>query len=259
MKPTIMSFSIRSSFRWLVLLVAAVAACNGEREPASTPAPTPDSGAVAAPPADTVAPPAPADTGMLDQSAVTISPGGLPDSVRKYEVKSAVVEYWNSWLDRRQTLYVDKYGAHEAYYTEANPGSTGPAPPYDVSIYADGWRYDYSTQTRTGTRQQKELASGPLLGVVQDVWALPEQFQEEFKLKKLGRKKLAGKVATGYSFEFNGVTTVWLWKGIPLLVEMQRGVQGGGTATITFEARHIETNVAVPAEKFKVPAGITLR
>ncbi len=240
------------------LAALIVAGCGGTKEPVPTPE------AASAPPAATATPSADSPamhspgvgTSVPADSLVNISPGGLPDSVRKYEVRSAIVEYWNSWLDRRQVLYVDEYGAREAFYTAPELGGGGAAPPYDVSVYADGWRYDYSTITRAGTRQEKELASGPLLGVVQDVWALPEPSQEQFGLKRLGRKKIAGKDAIGYSFQFNGTTTVWLWKGLPLHVEMVRGVQGGGMATITFDARRIEANVAVPAEKFQVPPDI---
>lgn len=242
----------------LIFLAAILTGCRNREEPAHTPAtvstpasPVPDSAASSV----TVD----SSQSLVDDAQVTISPGGLPDSLRKYEIESAIVEYWNSWLNRRQTLYIDDFGSKEAYYTAPEMGGASPAPPYDVSIQADGWRYDYSSTAGIGQSQRKDVASGPLLGVVQDVWSLPENLQQEFALRKLGRKKLLGKDAIGYAFNYNGRTEVWLWKGIPLSMEIVRQVEQGGEAVIGFEATSIRTDMEIPAEKFQVPATIALK
>lgn len=244
--------------RLLVLLFLAVVAagCGRREEVPATPAPPPP------------AAPAPASTdtassdnaqGIIGESDMKISPGGLPDTLRKYEIETAVVEYWNSWMNRRQVLYIDEYGAKEAYYTQPGEGGSVPDPPYDVSIQANGWRFDYNSTSLIGQAQQKDIASGPLLGVVQDVWTLPPDMQKQFNLRKLGTKKMLGRNATGYQFEFNGKTTVWLWNGVPLFVEFVRMVNGGGTAVITFEAVNIQTGAGIPPEKFKVPANVRVK
>ena len=95
--------------------------------------------------------------------------------------------------------------------------------------------FDYEIEEDEATlRQMIEADGGRIIGT------------ETF----LGRKCLVVETVED-DYDYGTITTkMWLYKGMPLKVVSDH---------MRMEVTHLEENVSIPAERFKVPAGITMR
>lgn len=177
-----------------------------------------------------------------DSQAVVLS---TTEPIRKYNVRSGVVQYSNSRLGAMQTYFFDDYGAREAVYIDSGTTDSLRAP-FDVSIYADGWRYDYNTRDSAGIAKFQPNARGPLLGAVVDLRTV--------QLSPLGRRAVAGLSATGVRYSARGDVSIWMWKGLPLRIE-QRLSSGD---TIVIEAQSVEVDDTVGIAPFVIPKQIAI-
>jgi hypothetical protein len=171
-----------------------------------------------------------------DTQTVTLQMG---NPIRKYGVRSGVVEYVNARLGRRQTLYFDNGGADEAVYLAAGDDSVDV--PFDVSIYTGTWRFDYNSRTRTGIAKQQPNAPGAMLGLLPDLREVP--------ITPIESRTIAGQRASGISYG-EPPARAWMYKGIPLRIE--RPVRGGAD-TLVIEAVSITLDEKIPAGRFQVP------
>jgi hypothetical protein len=176
-----------------------------------------------------------------DSEKVTLEVGA---PLRKYGVASAIVEYRNERLGRRQTLYFDHGGAEEAVYLESGDDSVGV--PFDVSIYTGTWRFDYNRSERKGIAKQQPNERGPVLGLIPD--------PRTVSLTPLEPRTIAGRRASGIAFGAPQ-TRAWLWKGIPLRIE--RPIRGGAD-TLVLEAASIRVDEKIPPERFQVPEDVDI-
>jgi len=97
--------------------------------------------------------------------------------------------------------------------------------------------FDYEIQEDEATlRQMIEADGGRVIGT------------ETF----LGRNCLVVEtIEEDYDYDDEVITTkVWLYKGLPLKMVSDN---------MTMEVTHLEENVSIPAERFKVPAGVKMR
>lgn len=178
---------------------------------------------------------------LIDSQRTTLT---VAEPIRKYGVRSGVVEYVNRKLGGQQTFYFDDFGASEAIYLERGTDSTDI--PFDVSIYAGTWRIDFNRSDRSGIAKQQPNAPGPALGLLPDLRTV--------SMTPLEPRTIAGYRATGITFG-SPPTNAWMHKGIPLRVE--RPIRNGAD-TLILEAVSVRIDEKVPAARFTVPKEIDI-
>jgi hypothetical protein len=172
---------------------------------------------------------------------------------KHYEVKSGIIEMKNSMMDgMKQTLYFDDYGAKQATYTSMEMMRQKSE---NVQIMNDGWSFSYDAKTKKGTKMKipdNAFSGGSAVPSPAD---LTDEMKQKYNYKELEDREILGKSAKGYSMSAMGMDVkVWTWNNVPLYLEMSTG-QG---KPIIMEATSIQTDVTIPADKFKVPKGVVL-
>lgn len=179
------------------------------------------------------------------------------DTTRKYGVRSGIVLYKalssDSTINETDTFYFDDYGAKEAMYAPDFRGHDGKSINL-VTMYADGWMRQYDALAKKGEQFKRPMHSGPLNGSIPDHWNEPRKHWKMWEVEELEPRRILGKETKGYSFKDPGLTKVWLWEGIPLYME---GTDVVGITT-RGEVVSLQTDIAVPAERFTVPEGIEM-
>ncbi len=195
-------------------------------------------------------------------SAVEPSSSSTP---RRYELQSGIVTYEPMVLmgiKSVTTLYFDDYGRREARESVTDSNIMGMKShekkvditdgdfmiSYEAEKIVNGKDETSKVATKTDLRKFKEMAMkmGAEIG---------EQMKKDFDYREEGSEVIAGVTGTKYSVSLNreqkdqrvyGV----LYKKIALKTQM---------GAITVKAATIEENVAVPATKFEVPTGYTIK
>jgi len=203
-------------------------------------------------------------TGAPHDSSGTRTPARsvdtIPESQRKYDVRSGIVEYRNSDGDVVQTLYFDDYGTREALYTVPGPGHDSTGWPFNVLVHADGIRYGYNPGAPSGRSSHIETGFDALLGTVPYVSGDPKHVSGVKGVKELGEKEILGKMAVGYSYSAYGEKiTVWSWNRIPLSIRVSWGDEDPESPPQTVEATSVQVEVEIPAEKLTVPAEVNFQ
>jgi len=195
-------------------------------------------------------------------SAVESSASSTP---RRYDLQSGIVTYEPMvimGIKSETTLYFDDYGRREARETVTDSNMMGMKShekkvditdgdfmiSYEAEKIVNGKDETSKVATKTDIRQFKEMA-------MQMGAAIGEQMKKDFDYREEGTEVIAGVTGTKYSVSLNkenkdqrvyGV----LYKKIALKTQM---------GTITVKAAKIEENASVPATKFEVPAGYTIK
>jgi len=190
-----------------------------------------------------------------DSSAQPVPPpvAQPAEPVHKYGVRSGIVVYDNSLTNGQEKLYFDDYGAHEAYYSA--PAKSG-ASARIVTLYFDGWRYQYDVDNKIGEKRQMSMPTGPIVGAIPDVWNKPKEAWSAFNVHELEPRTFLGHEAKGYSFDYNGSNKVWLWEGIPMFLQMK--TEGGSGDVPTLKAASVRTDVELPYYAFVIPNDVRL-
>ena len=94
--------------------------------------------------------------------------------------------------------------------------------------------------------------------MVRIFWRILSCQKEKYKYQELGEEDFLDRPCKKISLELTEMgqtflSTLWLWKGIPLKTEAQVGGM-----TVIEEAIDIQENTEIPAEKFTIPEGFTL-
>lgn len=162
---------------------------------------------------------------------------------RKYEVKSGVIEY--RYPNMSRTLWFDDYGAREATLATVEGASV-------KTIRSGGFEYAIDVEGKTATRTKAKTYNPE----VPDPATLSASEKEGLKLATLPDKTVAGKVCKGLSFVREDMTVkAWQWKRITLYSET---LMDGAKDPLVREVSRIETDVALPAGVFDVPADYTI-
>lgn len=198
-----------------------------------------------------------------DSKPAEASSGTMPN---RYGLKSAIVHYEPTiimGIKTEQTLYFDDYGKREAKETVSESDIMGMksrehkmeitdgdyAISYEIEKILNGKDETSKEATKTNMKGLNEMAMA--MGQSLD----PEQMKKNFDYREEGSEQIAGVTGTKYSIALNkekpdarvyGV----IYKNIALKSEM---------AGISIKASKIEENVSVPAEKFQIPAGYTVK
>ncbi len=173
------------------------------------------------------------------------------ETTGKYELETGIIEYKSSMMgfDATQTLYFDSYGQRES--TETHMEVMG-MKTHTITIVKDGIIYTYEPEKKTGT--QVSATGGP---VQINFRELTDELREKMNIREEGTETVLGRPCTKYSVDdlsMNMKGYYWIWKGIPLKMDVDLGM-----SKMVMEALSMEENADIPAERFEVPAGITMQ
>ncbi len=169
----------------------------------------------------------------------------------KYEIKSGIVEYKTQTMGTNvvQTLYFDDYGAKEA--NEIAMEIAG-IKSNTRSITKDDYMYNLDLTTKTGTKTKTFATSDADINFSE----LTDEMVKRMNLQKVGSEDFAGKTCDKYTIDYKDLSmkgSFLVWKGVPLKSEVDLS-----TIHTTMEAKNFQENVAVPAEKFEIPADFNI-
>lgn len=171
-----------------------------------------------------------------------------------FEVKSGVLESVTTGLGQQTTatLYFDDYGRKQATTTTMTMdlgGTKTTSHKLQIQL-ADGTSYDIDLDEKTGTRMRLPPEAAAALAA-----AMAPKLTKDAKIEKLPDREFLGKPCKGVRAEAMGIpASIWTWKGLPLFTEAS---MGPGSALVT-RATKLTVDVAVPASRFAVPAGIRI-
>jgi hypothetical protein len=179
------------------------------------------------------------------------SKSSVPNTV--FPAKSGIIEWQGNMVgEMTATLYFDDNGAKRATYTTITDGRFD-LTTRSVEIEADGWIILYDPDEKTGTRMRRvgtrQLASS--VGISE----IPEGAADLPGVEELEPRTVLGKETRGYAMETRGMMLrSWIWEKIPMRTEMDRG----GKEPTVMEVTRLELGVAIPADKFAIPADIVI-
>jgi hypothetical protein len=170
----------------------------------------------------------------------------------KYALKSGILQMKATTLGISQdiTIYFDDYGNKEM--TDINISMLG-VNTHQVVISDSGNMFTIDIDKKTG---YKIKADTQKIERPEDFnfLKLTEKNVKDFQIKKEGQAEFLDRVCDIYKVnnpKFTG--TFYVWKGIALKTEVN-----AMNMTTTIEVKKIEENAKIPAEKFKIPAGIKI-
>jgi hypothetical protein len=176
----------------------------------------------------------------------------------KFKLKSGIVTMTSETMGMKQTItmYFDDYGNKRSNETMGtiDMGALGKTEMHSLSFTKDGYSYNIDLVKKTGTKVK--ISS---LGTNKDIdfSKLNADMMKQMKITKQGTEIVLGKTCDKYFMDdpaLKMTSTYCVWNGIPLKSIMD---MGGIKATVT--ATKIEENASIPAEKFEMPKGITIR
>jgi hypothetical protein len=199
------------------------------------------------------------DTGPRAEAAAAAagpdSPAkAVPALANPYPFRSAIIVMENSLIDGEQVMYVDDHGRLTATYTTVEMTMFGQTTRMrSVELYRDGWQYAIDLDERTGTKTRR--ATPMSVSRTPDVAKLTAEMKERYKLRELGTRQFLGRTCEGYEMEAMGMkVATWSWNNIPMYSETDMG----GAEPLVLRVTSLETDVAVPAEKFEIPSDIVI-
>lgn len=174
---------------------------------------------------------------------------------KKYEIKSGVVTFETSTevggysLNSKQVLYFDDYGLKECEEKYTTDAAGGKETLTDRAFVKDGYRYTCSVENKGGTKT-KAIGYGIAVQFNMDEAAK----QKDLKYSGIPDETICGKACKGFSMTSpSSVMYMHGWSGITL-----KSVLNNKTVKSSTVATKIEENVAIPPDKFEVPAGVTI-
>jgi hypothetical protein len=166
----------------------------------------------------------------------------------KYELKSAIVEYKSDMMGfgASQTLWFDDHGQMEATETTMDVMGTTTR---NLSVTKEGQTWNFDPKMKTGFKAptlagSSQLNFSQLSDEVIKAWNLKEQGKETFLERECIRYSVDNK-------EFNIKGDYWVYKGIPLKMELEMA-----TSRMVMEAVTLTENAEMPAGRFDIPADI---
>jgi len=171
----------------------------------------------------------------------------------KYGIKSAMITLESSaemggmkLMTNKVIVYFDDYGQKECRETfdgdKLKEAFFSDGKNLYLVISAEKAAYDRGTAYR-GTEYRFDWNE------------ISQKDKDAHKAKKLANTTVAGKDCESFQLDTDYGTAVYAgWKNIALLTSVKNK-----SMTSTVKAKKIEENVAVPSEKFKVPAGYAVK
>jgi len=199
-------------------------------------------------------------TTILSLTAIILSLqscGGGSGNNETRDFKTMVIEFQTNATimgvktTEHKIQWIDQKNKKEATHTTQETTMMGQTTEEETLEIKDGdWSYTIDLKSKTGTKANTKAIQDMAVSLVSmmdiDEKGLRE-FVEKSGGKVIGNESFLGKDCLVY--EMIG-TKQWMYKGIVLKAAM-------GDKTI-IEAVKIEENVKIPADRFKVPEGITI-
>lgn len=196
-------------------------------------------------------------TTLLILASLLLTTGTLAaqsaDAAKRYGIKSAVIKKETKAMGNTManTLYIDNFGDSEATEMTLKVGEEEK----HLRVIAE----DDGRTNVTLDLDEKKAFRMPAPDQPRNFRSLTPEDIERFKIKEVGTGDVAGKPCTKYEMELkqSGVVlqaTLWIWEGIVLKYEARYQ----GHPMVTDEATEVQTDVAVPADKFAIPAGMAV-
>jgi len=184
---------------------------------------------------------------IVSSSFFTIHP---EQEFKRYGIKSGIIEFELSGAQSgKETVYFDDWGYREAKYTEAELNIGGfTQKNSSITIMEGKMIYSIDLATNTGTKVENTMFDGL---EDQDMEEIGEKMMKEMGGEKIGTEQVLDRECDVWEIKHMGSKT-WVWKSIPLKTELNMGMQMNIVATSITEGN-------VPAEKFKIPEGITFQ
>jgi len=168
-----------------------------------------------------------------------------------YEVKSGIIEQGVPGMTP-DVVYFDDYGLKKATYSTMEMG--GPTSHKLNLELPDGTTYDIDLDAKTGTMMRIPPEAAKAMAA-----AMAPAMMKDAKVKDLPSKEFLGRKCKGAEGEAMGMLTRgWTYKGIILYSEVSSASAKGSGKPMIFRATKL-TEGPVPAEKFKVPAGVEIQ
>jgi hypothetical protein len=169
----------------------------------------------------------------------------------KYAIKSGIVEYKTQMMgmDMKQVLTFDDYGNKDV--TEVMMEMMG-TKIHTVTLHKDGFVYTYDMVKKTGTKSPFYQASSSDI----DFENLSEEMVKDMNLKKEGTEEFLGKTCEKMSIDYTKMKmkgSFLVYKGVALLVDTYMGA-----IKMKLVGERFVENPVIPAEKFEVPADVTI-
>lgn len=180
--------------------------------------------------------------GSDDRSARTV-----PDSLKRYPFKSAIIELrYGGSSSGTQLIYIDDFGMKEASVDSFTTEMFGmQVPTHKMQI--QNWDSTYSADLVRGSGMKGLTMISP--GERKKLSLAGEEIAKGMGMEG-GEETIAGKVCKIWEMKSLD-SKVWLWNDITLKSEVSLG-----DVKQLLEAKRIEIDVPVPAEKFRLPVGI---
>ncbi len=201
-------------------------------------------------------------TTLLSCGGKSTNSGTSSSNNETADYNSIVVTYQNTVdmmgvkTTTNETIWSDEKNNRKATFTSTETNFMGQNTKEEsLSIENGDWGYNINLNEKTGTKsnikEMKSMATAMAAGLamsgdLKDIKSLKD-FVESNGGKMLPNETILGKECTVY--ELMG-TKQWLYKGMVLKAMMGDKVM--------MNAVKVEENVKIPAEKFEVPAGITI-
>ena len=176
---------------------------------------------------------------------------------KRYQVKSGIIEYQVSGMQTgTETLYFDDWGWSEATYTQVELNVSGHKSTQDsVTIIDKKYSHNFDVVKRTGLRVAEPL--GELIAAAKkqgkDMTDVGLAMMQSMGGKKIGTETIAGHECDIYEMKSLNTKT-WIYRGLTLKTESSMA-----NMSINKVAIKADFDVAVPSDKFVVPADIKFR
>ncbi|NTW64369.1 MAG: hypothetical protein HGA46_09915 [Chlorobiaceae bacterium] len=196
-------------------------------------------------------------------SSVAASTSSTPN---RYELKSGIVYYEPTEImgsKSVETLYFDDYGRREARETISDANIMGMKMhshkmqitdgdyviSYEIENIVNGKDETSKEATRTNLKEFREMAV--MMGQSLD----PEEMKRNFDYREEGTEEVAGVTGKKFSISLDKEKSDKRVYGVLYKNISMKSMMGD----IVIKAQKIEENGSVPASKFEVPAGYTIK
>ena len=187
------------------------------------------------------------DSTKSSVSQPTANAEPVSGSVKKYPIKSGIVTFDMDMMSIKQKtiLYFDDYGVKEAEEK------------YDGDAVKEMDLCDGKTRYTIMYAKKTAYSSGDCYrGTAYKFdWNEISKADKQYKVKKLANVNIAGKDCESYSMNSGDYPTVFAgWQNVLLYQETKTKY-----GTIIKKAVKVEGDASIPAEKFKIPEGFTVK
>jgi len=179
------------------------------------------------------------------------------DEMRKYLIKSGVVEYKLSGTQTgSMILSFDRWGLREARETKSETRVGNIAIKNHNLVLLDGdWTYTIDLEKKTGTKMptpQLPQIRERMEREGKDLAEVGREMLVQMGGKKVGEEKFLGKPCEVWEVKAAG-TRMWVWQGVPL--KTTAGLLG---QTVNTVAVRVEENPTLSDDRFTPPSGVTI-